>query len=104
MDGSLTLKGDAVLPNAPPGREKFGDRDMHRRVYDPKAKQRGHEELDPITTETLDERACENSEALGQDSFWADQLECALYYPGEGDTPINFAMVTCSGKWPSLIG
>ncbi len=47
-DGSLALKGDAALPNAPPGHEKFRDRDLERRVHYPKAKRRGHEELDSI--------------------------------------------------------
>ncbi len=49
-DGSLALKADAVLPGAPPGRDKFGDRILDRRVYHNKAGQKGHEELDPIAS------------------------------------------------------
>ncbi len=52
-DGSLALKADAVLPSAPPGHDKFGDRVLDRRVYHDKAKRKGHEELDPITQAEL---------------------------------------------------
>ena len=57
MEGSLALKAHAVLPGAPPGRDKFGDRILDRRVYHNKAKRKGHEELDPITSAKLDDRA-----------------------------------------------
>ncbi len=71
-DGSLALKDDAVLPGAPPGRSKFGDRFLERRVYHEKARRKGHEELDPIAQAELDSRAQENREALARDSFWAE--------------------------------
>ena len=48
-DGSLALKADAVLPSAPPGRSKYGDWLLDRRVFHNKAKRKGHEELDQIS-------------------------------------------------------
>ncbi len=59
-DGSLALKADTVLPSAPPGRTKYGDRFLERRVFHNKAKRTGHEELDPISQAELDARAQEN--------------------------------------------
>ena len=96
-DGSLALKADAVLPGAPPGRTKYGDRFLERRVFHNKAKRKGHEDLDPISQTTLDERAQENWESLAHDSFWAEEMDRALYLPGETDTTVNFAVETSSG-------
>ncbi len=86
-DGSLALKADAVLPGAPLGRSKYGDRILERRVFHKKAKRKGHEELDPIPQATLDERARENREALAPDNFWGEEIDRALYLPTEADTP-----------------
>ncbi len=97
-DGCLAPKADAVLPGAPSGREKFGDQILDRRVNHGKARRKGYEELDPITSAELDNRAQENREALSRDSFWADQMQRALCFPAELDTPINFAVETPSGK------
>ncbi len=97
-DGSLALKADAVLPGAPSGRTKYGDRFLERRVFHAKAKREGHEELDPVAQATLDERAQENREALARDSFWAAEMERASYLPGETDTTVNFAVETDDGK------
>ena len=97
-DGSLALKADAVLPGTPPGRDKFGDRVLDRRVYHDKARRKGHDELDPIAPAELDNRARENREALGRDSFWVDPMQRELYFPAELDTPVNFAVETPEGK------
>ncbi len=80
-DGSLAMKADAELPGAPPGRTKYGERLLERRVYHEKAKRKGHEDLDPVPQATLDERAIENRESLARDSFWAEEMERALYLP-----------------------
>ncbi len=97
-DGSLALKADAVLPSAPLGRSKYGDRILDRRVYHNKAKRKGHVELDPISQAELNKRAQENREALARDSFWAEHMERALYFPAEADTPVNFVVETATGK------
>ncbi len=54
--------------------------------------------MDPITQAELDSRAQENREALARDSFWAKQMERALYFPAERDTSVNFAVETATGK------
>ena len=96
-DGSLAMKADAVLPGAPPGCTKYGSRLLERRIFHEKAKREGHEELDPVPQATLDERAQENRESLGHDSFWAEEIDRALYLPGETDTTVNFAARTDTG-------
>ena len=96
-DGSLALKADAVLPSAPQGRTKYGNRFLERRVFHEKAKRKGHEELDPVSQAELDARAKENRESLANDSFWPEQMDRALYLPGEADTTVNFAEETDSG-------
>ncbi len=96
-DGSLALKSDAVLPGAPQGRLKYGDCFLERRVYYEKAKRKGHEELDPVPQAMLEERAQENRVSLARDSFWAEEINRALYYPGETDTAVNFAVSTDTG-------
>ncbi len=96
-DGSLALKADAVLPSAPPGRTKYGERFLERRVYHEKAKRDGHEDLDPVSQAMLEERAKENQDSLARDSFWAEEMECALYFPSETDTTVNFAVRTDTG-------
>ncbi len=63
-----------------------------------KARWKGHKELDPFESADLDDGAHENRETLHQDSFWADQMERALNYPGERDTPVNFRLETSYGK------
>ncbi len=95
-DGSLALKADAVLPSASPGRTKYGDHFLERRVYHEKAKRKGHKELDPVSQAELDARAKEYRESLANDSFWAEQIDRALYLPGEADTTVNFAAETDS--------
>ena len=85
------------MPSAPPGHTKYGDQFLERRVFHEKAKQKGHEELDPISQAELDERARENREASAHDSFWAKQIDRALYHPGEADTTANFTVSTPSG-------
>ncbi len=92
------MRADAVLPGALPGRTKYGDRTLDRRVYHNKAKRKGHEDLDPISQAELDERAQGNREALARDSFWAEHMERALYLPAETDTPVNFAVESSTGK------
>ncbi len=96
-DGSLALKADAVLLSAPPGRTKYGNRFLEWRVFHEKAKREGHEELDPVPQAKLEERAKENRVSLANDSFWAEEMERALYLPGETDTTVNFAVKTESG-------
>ena len=96
-DGSLALKADAVLPSAPPGCTKYGNRFLERRVFHEKAKREGHEELDPVSQATLEERAIENRESLAHDTFWAEEMQRALYFLGETDTTVNFAVRTDSG-------
>ncbi len=59
-DGSLAMKADAVLPGAPPGRAKYGECFLERRVYHNKAKRTGHKELDPVPQAELEARALEN--------------------------------------------
>ncbi len=93
-DGSLALKDDTVLPSAPPGRDHYGDRSLERWVSYPKAKRKGHQELDPIALQDLATIADEQHTALRADSFCAEQMECALYKPGELDTPVNFTVDT----------
>ena len=97
-DGSLALKADAVLPSAPPGRSKYGDRLLDRQVFHNKAKRKGHEDLDPVSQAELDERAQENREAVAHDSFWAEVIDRALYLPSETDTIVNFAVATPTRK------
>ncbi len=96
-DGSLAMKADAVLPGAHPGHAKYGERFLERRVFHNKAKRMGHEELDPVPQAELEARALENREALAKDSFWAEEMERALYLPGETDTTVNFAVKTDTG-------
>ena len=96
-DGSLAMKADAVLPGAPPGRAKYGECFLERRVFHNKAKRTGHKELDPVPQAELEARALENREALARDSFWAEEMERALYLPGESDTTVNFAVKTDTG-------
>ncbi len=97
-DGSLALKADTVLPGAAPGSTKFGDRSLERQVHHDKARRKGHEEFDPISQGELDDRAQENLDAFRRDSFWADQMEHALYYPTKQDGPVNFTVESASGK------
>ncbi len=68
-----------------------------KRVYHEKAKREGHEELDPVSQATLEERAQENRVSLARDSFWAEEIDRALYLPGETDTAVNFAVNTDTG-------
>ncbi len=96
-DGSLALKADAVLASAPQGRNKYGERFLERRVYHEKDKREGHKELDPVSQATLEERAKENRDSLARDSFWAVEMERALYFPCETDTTVNFAVKTYTG-------
>ena len=86
-----------MLPSAPPGRTKKWEQLLERWVFHHKAKRKGHEELDPISQAVLDERAQENREALASDSFWAEEIDRALYLPGEADTTVKFAVKTSSG-------
>ncbi len=85
------------MPSAPPGRTKYRERFLERRVYHEKANREGHEELDPVSQATLDERAKENQKSLARDSFWVAEIECALYLPCETDTTVNFAVRTDTG-------
>ncbi len=87
-----------MLPNAPHGCKKYGDRDLERWVFHPKANRKGHKELDPIAPEQLAGRAHKQREALRLDSFWADKMERALCKPGELDTPINYTVDTVLEK------
>ncbi len=92
------VKPDAVLQGASPGHDKFIDWVLDRRVYHDKARRKGHDELDPIASVELDNRAQENREALSRDSFWTDQMQRALYFSAELDTPVNFMVETPDGK------
>ncbi len=53
--------------------------------------------MDPVSQATLEERAKENRISLASDSFWAEEMARALYYPGEADTTVNFAVQTDTG-------
>ncbi len=64
-DGSLALKADAVLPSAPSGRTKYGERLLERRVFHNKAKRTDHKELYPISQAELDARAQEKPRSSG---------------------------------------
>ncbi len=77
----------------PPGREHYWERDLERQVSYPKAKQKGHQESDPITPQELANKTEDQRAALHANSFWADQMESALYHPGELYTPVNFKVV-----------
>ncbi len=82
-----------MLPSSPAGRGRYWDRDPEWRIIYPKATQIGHSELDPITPQGLACRDGKQQNALRADSFWADQMENALYFPAECDTPVNFVVM-----------